>query len=385
MTTGSTHSIASHNANNNQAQFPEQANNQSHPGYPLGPIDPSTAVEMYLADRDRELRDSSLTTHESALKFFEQWCEEEGIDNLNELTGRLLHQYRIWRRDDATTKVDTLSKKSVKTQQDIIRSFIAYCESIDGVRPGLHEQVRSPTIRRDEAARDACLEPERAKEILDHLTTFQYGSLEHVVWKLLTDHGPRTGAIHALDVEDYFAHEDPPHLAYRHRPESGTGLKKGTFGERLVSLSDSTCDVIDAYLEHHRESVTDEHGRNPLLTGQGRLSKSTIRKYVYKWTRPCAIGRGCPHNRDEDSCEATTASSASKCPSSLSAHSIRRGYITHELNAGVDRSYIAERCSVSEEIIKLHYDERDEQDRLQVRHWALQNARRTDGEYSGGR
>lgn len=67
---------------------------------------------------------------------------------------------------------------------------------------------------------------------------------------------------------------------------------------------------------------------------------------------------------------------ASKCPSSRSAHTIRRGYITHELSAGVDRSYVCERCDVPEDIVKLHYDERDERERLEFRHWALENARR---------
>ena len=339
---------------------------------------------MYLSDRKRELRDSSLATHESALNFFERWCDEQGRDNLNDLTGRLLHQYRIWRREEATVKVDTLSKKSEKTQQDIIRTFIEYCESIDAVRPGLHEQVRSPNMKRGEAARDACLDGERASEILAWLGTFLYATIEHVVWTLLTDHGPRTGAIHALDVEDYYPHEDPPYLAYRHRPETDTGLKKGKSGERLVALSKRACSVIDDYLENQRPDFTDEHGRRPLLTtGRGRLAKSTIRKYVYKWTRPCVIGEDCPHSRNPETCEASDASAASKCPSSLSAHTIRRGYITHELNAGLDRSYISERCNVSEEIIKLHYDERDEHERLQVRHWALKNARRTDGDYGG--
>lgn len=341
---------------------------------------------MYLSDRSRELRKSSLKAHDSALHFFKQWCNDQGIDNLNDVSGRLLHQYRIWRREEATVKVDTLSKKSEKSQQDIIRTFIEYCESIDAVRPGLHEQVRSPTIPRDEAARDDCLETDRANEILSWLRKYEFASIDHVVWELLTDHGPRTGAIHSLDVEDYHPNEEPPYIAYQHRPETGTELKKGNRGERFVAISGILQDVLDEYLDDQRPDVTDEHERQPLLaSSHGRLSKSTIRKYVYKWTRPCALGNSCPHRREPDTCEAGQAGSASKCPSSLSAHSIRRGYITHELTAGVDRSYVSERCNVSEEIIKLHYDERDEHERLQVRHWALENARREEGEYGGDR
>lgn len=50
-------------------------------------------------------------------------------------------------------------------------------------------------------------------------------------------------------------------------------------------------EILDDYVAHKRPDVTDEHGREPLLaTGRGRLSKSTIRKYVYKWSRPCVYG-----------------------------------------------------------------------------------------------
>lgn len=341
---------------------------------------------MYLADRSRELRSSSLRAHESALNFFQQWCDEQDIHNLNELNGRLLQQYRIWRREEATIKVDTLSKKSEKDQQDIIRTFIRYCESIDAVRPGLHETVQSPRIPRDEAARDDRLDSNRATEILDYLSSFKYASIDHTVWELFTDNGPRTGTVRSPDTCDYHPDEDPPYIAYRHRPEKGTELKKGNQGERLVAISERVRKVIDDHLEKKRPDITDDYGREPLLaTEYGRLAKSTIRKYVYKWTRPCAIGKPCPHDRNEESCEATQAAAASKCPSSLSPHAVRRGYITHELKSGLDRSYVADRCNVSEEIIELHYDDRDEYERLQVRQRALENTRRDSMEYGGDR
>lgn len=365
---------------------PSSANTHNTRHLELEPISPSEAIEMYLSDRSRELRSSSLESHKSALNFFERWCDEQEIDNLNELTGRLLHQYRIWRRDDATVKVDTLSKKSEKSQQDIIRTFIEYCESIDAVRPRLHEQVRSPTIPRDEAAREVYLDSERATDILDWLRKYEYASVEHVVWILFTDHGPRTGALHSTDIDDYHPNGDPPHIEYRHRPETGTELKKGTRGERLVAISERVRKVLDEYIDNRRPEVTDSFGRKPLLTaGQGRLSKSTIRKYVYKWTRPCEIGKKCPKDRNEETCEAIVTSAASKCPLSRSAHTIRRGYITHELNAGVDRSYVSGRCDVSEDIIKLHYDERDEHERLQARHRHMREAHQNEGNYGGGR
>ena len=54
----------------------------------LEPIDPQTAVELYLADRETEVSRATLSAHRSRLRFFADWCENQEIDNLNELTGR---------------------------------------------------------------------------------------------------------------------------------------------------------------------------------------------------------------------------------------------------------------------------------------------------------
>jgi len=63
----------------------------------LKPTDPETAVDWYLKDRANELADSSLKSHEYQLKHFIRWCSEVGIQNLDTLTGRNLHRYRLWR------------------------------------------------------------------------------------------------------------------------------------------------------------------------------------------------------------------------------------------------------------------------------------------------
>ena len=56
-----------------------------------------------------------------------RWCEDQGIENLNDMTARDLHEYRVWRRED-------LNVVSEKTQMDTIRGFIGWCESIDARR-----------------------------------------------------------------------------------------------------------------------------------------------------------------------------------------------------------------------------------------------------------
>lgn len=351
----------------------------------LEPISAPEAIEMYIADRQQELRNSSLTTHRSALRFFSNWCSQEGIQNLNSLTGRKLHQYRVWRRSEAPTKVETLAKETEKTQQDILRQFIRYAESIDAVPTGLHEKVRSPSLTRDEKSRSHIIDGDTVQPILDYLDKYHYASLQHVIWALLANSGPRIGSLVGLDVDDYHPDAEIPHIEIRHRPEKGTQLKNGDSGERLVALTDHVCEVLDDFLEEQRPEVTDDYDRAPLLATQhGRIARSTIRKYVYQFTRPCEIAKDCPHNRDPNSCEATSSQSASKCPSSKSPHALRRGYITHELTRGVEPTYVSSRCNVSEAVIDQHYDERDQLDQMRVRQRAIREARSSDGSYGGG-
>jgi site-specific recombinase XerD len=91
-------------------------------------IDPETAVELYLADREAEVAKATLYSHSSRLGHFVRWCDEEDIDNLNELSGRSLHEYRLWRRREGD-----LAPATEKTQMDTLRVFVKWFESIDAV------------------------------------------------------------------------------------------------------------------------------------------------------------------------------------------------------------------------------------------------------------
>lgn len=94
--------------------------------------------------------------------------------------------------------------------------------------------------------------------------------------------------------------------------------------DRLIAVGDDVCQVLNDYVDHNREDVSDERGRKPLLTTQfGRVSKSTIRETCYRWTHPCQYSGGhCPHGRDTSTCQALNApeKAPSVCPSSRSPH-----------------------------------------------------------------
>ncbi|SFR75877.1 Site-specific recombinase XerD [Halogeometricum rufum] len=336
----------------------------------LEPIDPPTAVEMYLQERSQELADASHQAHRYRLNHFLRWCEEvEHVDNLNELTGRKLHQYRLWRREDGD-----LSNVSLKTQMDTLRVFVRFCERIDAVTRNLHEAVVSPSLSPGEDHKEVMLESDDAEELLAHLERFEYASFQHAMFTLLWHTGMRLGAIRSIDVNDY----DPTQsrVRLRHRPAEDTPLKNGNEGERLIALRQEICDVLDDWIAHRRPDVTDAYGREPLFsTTQGRASRTTVRETVYRLTRPCEFTGDCPHGREIADCEATNDAqkTASKCPSSVSPHDVRRGSITYFLTRDVPEKVVSDRMNVGQQVLGKHYDQRTEEQKVEQRRGYLTN------------
>lgn len=327
----------------------------------LEPIDPAHALELYLADRENSVTDATIYSHRSRLGHFVRWCENESIENLNELTGRRLHEYRIWRRMEGD-----LAPATEKTQMDTLRVFVRWLESIDGVTENLHTKVLSPTLSGGDNVREVILEEERAERVLKHLRTYEYCSRPHVAIELMWHTMLRVGAVHALDCEDYDPVEQS--LEIVHRPESETPIKNGEDGERFVALSAQVCELLDDWLEQKRPDVADDFGRSPLIaTTQGRAHRTTLRGDCYRFTRPCIVGGDCPHNRDVDDCSATEYDSASECPSSVSPHALRRGGITHALSQDWPRNAVSDRANVSEEVLDRHYDQRSAKEKMEQR------------------
>ncbi|WP_256309334.1 tyrosine-type recombinase/integrase [Halobellus litoreus] len=343
----------------------------------LEPISPERALELYLDDKARDCQQATVDAHRSRIGFFVDWCADQDIDSLDQLSARDLHEFRVWRRED-------LNVVSEKTQMDSLRVFIEWCETIDAVESGLYRKVDSPNLDNGENARDTVLSADRAQEVLAYLERYEYATTEHVCWVILTETGVRLGGARALDVEDYQTDTETPHLEIHHRPESETPIKNKKPGERRVAISEAACEVIDDYLERRRPDVVDDYQRKPLLaTQRGRVATSTIRAYVYRWSRPCATGRECPHDRDPDDCEAANNEArASRCPSSVTPHPIRRGYITQLLRAGIPVEVVSDRCNVSPAIIDQHYDVRSKEDKMQQRQEVLGDLRGRGSSYT---
>ncbi|WP_380680619.1 tyrosine-type recombinase/integrase [Salinigranum sp. GCM10025319] len=354
-------------------------------GHEIESCDISEAISSYLESRKEELRASSLDQHRSGLQPLDVFCDEQDIQETTDLTANKLIDYKTWRKEEAPVKVDTLSKSSLKTQMSILRVFLEHCEKRNLVRQGLHEAVPHINLETHEEARDDILPKERADRIVGYLHKFAYANRVHIIWLILTETGIRLGTLVSLDLDDYERDGDEGKFHLQHRPETETPLKNGQKGERTVTLPARVCDAIDAYVSENRHGVVDDYGRRPLITTRkGRPATSTIRKYVYEWSRPCEVGQDCPYGREPEECEATKNNAANQCPSSRSPHTIRRGYITHQLNNGVYSKYVSGRCDVSEEVIEKHYDARSEDEKAEARWRAFESARK-DSEPHGGK
>lgn len=330
----------------------------------LIPLTPSEGVERFLKHRKANVAYSTYHNNKTTLELFLAWCREEGIDNLNDLNGRTIADWVDHRREEV---------KPISLQKSLsaLRMALEFWADIDAVEPGLRERVHSPTVPEGDESRDVTVEAEKAHEILEYLDRYQHASREHVVLSIWWRTGIRLGGLRAIDLGDFKEEEHAVELV--HRPDQGTPLKNGPAGERWVWLGEDLYELIQEYIEVHRVDTLDDEGREPLLTTRkGRASGSTIRNISYKWTQPCRWAE-CPHDRDPETCEAVgRPNTPSKCPSSTSPHSWRRGAITDHLSRGVSTEVISERMNVSLDILYRHYDARKPDEKMAVRRRELE-------------
>jgi site-specific recombinase XerD len=321
---------------------------------------PEQAVDEWLSVRAMQRAESTIRNDTSRLDAFTTWCDEEGVDDLTELTGRHLHAFVNWRRDD-------LADITLQKQLSTIREFLRWASDMEFVAEGLAETVHSPELPDGAESRDIHLTREQADAALEYLDTHHYASHQHVCLALLWRTGMRLGALRSLDLDDL--HEDEEALELVHRPETETPLKNDGDGERWVYVGRKLMNMIGAYVAGPRHDVTDEYGRDPLITTRyGRPAGGTIYNWINGATRPCWQGRGCPHDRDPQTAEcARSNDSAQDCPDSRSPHGVRRGAITAHLLNDVPPEVVSERMDVSLEVLYRHYDARKPDEKMNQR------------------
>lgn len=313
------------------------------------PTPPEDAVNRYLKRKEAHVSKKTLYNYDTALTRFLEYLDERGIDDMQDVDSDEIARFEEWRLDDV---------KPITCRNDMrtVKNFVQFCESIQAVPVGLHELVNVTKVNDDDEICDDVLTREEASAILDYLGKYEYGSLRHVTLLLLWKCGMRIGGLRALDLDDF--DDARPAVEIRHRPETGTPLKRKAHSERDVLITPEVAGVVSDYVEMTRPDVTDDHGREPLIaTKHGRASRTTITKHVYLATSPCFYNGGkCPFDRDAETCKATQWGHASKCPGSVSPHALRRGYVTAARNAGQPKDVTGERVNMSGKILDKHYD-----------------------------
>lgn len=326
----------------------------------LMPLSPEEGYERFLDYRKARVDESTIRNDKTRLRFFLEWCEEEEVENLNDLTGRALSDFVSWRGEQV--KAITLQK-----QLGTIREALRFWADIEAVRAGLDDRVHAPELPDGAKSRDRHLDQQRAEQLIEYLDRHEYASQRHVMLLLLWRTGMRRSALRSLDVDDLRPEDFA--LVLEHRQDEGTRLKNHEDGERWVHLTPTVFQVVQDYVDEVREDVTDEYGREPLFTTRdGRPTGDTIYKRMHRVTQPCELGYDCPHDRDPEDCEARGSPGVPhKCPPSRGPHSIRRGSITAHLNESVQPDVVSERCDVSLEVLYEHYDVRTDREKMEVR------------------
>ena len=318
----------------------------------LEPIEPRTARELFIDHKEAEVAAATMKNYRYHLNPFLEWCENERIDNLNELNGRDIQQYRLWQK-----QTTDLTQMTVKNHMSTMRVFLKWCASIEAVPSELYDKILIPRVPPEERQRDEILDADDAEEILEYLNRYHYGSIEHVILALLWETGMRMGGARALDLDDVLL--DQRMLRLVHRPNTDTPLKNGERGERLVAISSEFVAILDDHIRDRRIDVNDEFGRTPLLTTEhGRMSGSALRIVVYNVTAPCFRNELCRDCADQP---------AGKCGDSVSPHSIRRGSITNFLSNDVPVEVVSDRMNVGKKVLDMHYDKRSEEVKVEQR------------------
>jgi integrase len=315
----------------------------------LKPTPPHDAKQRYLKEKATHVTEKTHYNYSTTMRQFSEWLAENGYGDLRNVDSDVVDQYKEYR----LTQVKPITARN---DMRIIKNFIEYCESIQAVPVGLGELIRVPKISEDDEVCDDILTRQEAKDVLDYLSTYEYASARHVVVLILWKTGMRTSGLLGLDQEDF--DEGRPAIEVRHRPDSRTPLKRKKKSQRDILIKPEVATVISDYISGHRNDVTDEHGRNPLVTTKnGRVSRTQVQKYVYTSTRPCVYnGKKCPFERDTKTCEAMRYDLASKCPGSVSPHALRRGYVTAARNAGQPKDVTGDRVNMSGPVLDKHYD-----------------------------
>ena len=328
---------------------------------------PQHAVDRYLRRRGADATDASIKSWRYRLRHFVRFCETLGVEQIGQLQPLDIDEYYDHRAAD-------IKPVTLEGEMWTLHQTLDYLESVDAVQAELSDAVRIPDVSADDRSSDLKLDTDAALALLEHYrSSDDYGSRDHAILELLWMVGARQGGLRSLDLQDLFV--EAAYIEFRQR-DTGPNLKNGVDGERPAGVPDTTAEVLEYYINHSRIDMIDDDGRAPLFpSNEGRPTENTFRNWTYQATQPC-LHRSCPHGHERSSCDWTSQSDASKCPSSRAPHHVRTGSITFQLNKGFPPAVVAERANAETKTIKQHYDKADRQERRRRQRRNMEQNRR---------
>jgi len=78
---------------------------------------------------------------------------------VNDISGRDIHAYRLWRKSDGD-----LYRISLQTRMGTLRVFMKWCGTIEAVDQDLFDKVLVPQVSQEEEQNDVMLEADRAQK-----------------------------------------------------------------------------------------------------------------------------------------------------------------------------------------------------------------------------
>lgn len=197
----------------------------------LEPLDPETAIELFLDDKAVSCTEETVRNHRYGMNHFLEWCDRDQIENLDELSGRDSQQNRLWLGEK-----NDISALSLKNQLSGFRVFLRWAGSVEAVPRDLYTELTIPRVRRSERSCEQILEAERAKELLEYLARHEYASIEHVLLAFLRETGMRIGAANSVDLEDVSFDDECVELRHR-RYEGPISTYEVATGSKLIGCN----------------------------------------------------------------------------------------------------------------------------------------------------
>lgn len=135
------------------------------------PIEPRTALDLFADHKRTEVTDATVANHTYHVDKLVHWCEQNGVDNLNDLTGRHVQQIRLWRRQ--TSDINTMTLNNFMSS---IRVFLKWAASIEAVEQSFYDKVMVPRVSPQDEHSNAMMDTDTGEVIPSRYRAFHYPS-----------------------------------------------------------------------------------------------------------------------------------------------------------------------------------------------------------------